>query len=166
MTSTNARLFRKALYDACVTLFAGDTDPYTLVVRGLPSFANAQDVVAVGAVTGSQDFATFSTSLRTREETLTCQIDFYSFRAGGANESAALTEEAVEARAWEMLDAVAEYVRVTNTELKPDADSPGIVRYCFLTDVAADAATDPDVLAKGRMHVISATFTAMSRVRS
>lgn len=97
---------------------------------------------------------------------MTCQIDFYSFRAGGAGESAELAEAAVEARAWAMLDAVAEYVRVTNTELKPDADSAGIVRYCFLTDVAADAATDPDVLAKGRMHVISATFTAMSRVRS
>ena len=166
MTSTNAQLFRAALFNACKDLFAADTDPYTLVVRGLPSFANAQDVVAVGAVTGTQDFATFSTSLRTREETLTCQIDFYSFRAGGAGDSAALAEEAVEVRAWQMLNAVAEYVRVTNTELKPDADSPGIVRYCFLTDVAADAATDPDVLAKGRMHVISATFTAMSRVRS
>lgn len=161
MSSTDARAFRAALFDACVSLFAADTDPYTLVVRGLPSFANAQDVVAVGAVTTSQEFATFSSSARTREETLTCQIDFYSFRPGGD-----AMEEVVEARAWAMLDSVAEYVRVTNTELKPDPDSAGIVRYCFLSDAASDAATDPDVLAKGRMHVISATFTAMNRVRS
>jgi hypothetical protein len=161
MSSTDARLFRAALFDACVTLFAADTDPYTLVVRGLPSFANAQDVVAVGAVTTSQEFATFSSSARTREETLTCQIDFYSFRPGGD-----AMEEVVEARAWEMLDAVAEYVRVTNTELKSDAYPSGIVRHCFLSDAASDAATDPDVLAKGRMHVISATFTAQNRVRS
>ena len=160
MTSTNAQLFRAALFNACKELFAADTDPYTLVVRGLPSFANAQDVVAVGAVTTSQDFATFSSSLRTREETLTCQVDFYSFRPGGAGDSAAATELAVETRAWAMLDAVAEYVRATDTTLG------GVVRHCFLSDAAADAATDPDVLAKGRMHFISATFTAENRVRS
>lgn len=50
MTSTNAQLFRAALFNACKELFAADTDPYTLVVRGLPSFANAQDVVAVGGL--------------------------------------------------------------------------------------------------------------------
>ena len=153
-SSSDAREFRKALFDACVTLFAADVDPYTLVVRGLPSFANAQDVVAVAAVTTSQEIATMSTR-RAREETLTCQIDFYSFRPGGVE-----MEEVVEGRAWAMLDAVAAYVRVTDTELG------GVVRYCFLTDAASDAATDPDVLAKGRMHVVSATFTAVNRVRS
>ncbi len=159
--STNAREFRAALFDACVSLFAADTDPYTLVVRGSPSFANAQDVVAIGAVTTSQEFATFSSSARTREESLTCQIDFYSFRPGGD-----AMEEVVEARAWEMLDAVAQYVRVTNTTLTSDAYPSGLVRHCFLSDAASDAATDPDVLAKGRMHVVSATFTAEFRVRS
>lgn len=154
MTSTDARLFRKAIFDACVTLYAADTDPYTLVVRGLPSFANAQDVVAVGAVTTSQEIATMSTR-RAREETMTCQVDFYSFRPGGVD-----MEVVVEERAWNMLDTLAEYVRVTDTDLG------GVVRYCFLTDAASDAATDPDVLAKGRMHVITATFTAQNRVRS
>ena len=154
MSSTDARLFRKAIFDACVTLYAADTDPYTLVVRGLPSFANAQDVVAVGAVTTSQEIAAMSTR-RAREETMTCQVDFYSFRPGGVD-----MEVVVEERAWNMLDTLAEYVRVTDTDLG------GVVRYCFLTDAASDAATDPDVLAKGRMHVITATFTAQNRVRS
>lgn len=152
-SSTNAREFRKAIFDTCVSLFAADTDPYTLVVRGLPAFANAQDNVCVGAVTSSQDVATLSATQRSREETLTCQVDFYSFRPGVD------TEEIVEARAYEMLDAVAQYVRQTDTTLG------GVVRHCFLTDVASDAATDPDVLAKGRMHVLSATFTAQYRVQ-
>ena len=152
--STGAREFRAAIFDRCVLLYAADTDPYTLVVRGLPAFANASDVVAVGVVTANQESVTLGTR-RSREETLTCQVDFYSFRGGGD-----AMEEVVEARAYEMLDALAEYVRVTDTTLG------GVVRECFLTDVDGDAATDPAVLAKGRMHVLSATFTAMNRVRS
>lgn len=151
--STNAREFRKAIFDTCVTLFASDTEPYTLVVRGLPAFATAQDNVCVGAVTSNQEIATLSATQRSREETLTCQVDFYSFRPGVD------TEEVVEARAYEMLDALAQYVRQTDTTLG------GVVRHCFLTDVASDAATDPDVLAKGRMHFLSATFTAQYRVQ-
>lgn len=153
-SSTDARQFRKAIFDRCVILYAADTTPGTLVVRGLPAFANHQDNVCVGAVTSSQDPITLGTQ-RSREETLTCQVDFYSFRGGGAE-----MEDVVEARAWEMLDELAQYVRVTDTTLG------GVVRHCFLTDAVSDAATDPDVLAKGRMHVISATFTAMNRVRS
>ncbi len=152
--STDAREFRKAIYDRCVILYAADTDPYTRVVRGLPAFADAPDNVCVGVVTANQEPVTFGTQ-RSREETLTCQVDFYSFRAGGAE-----MEEVVEARAWEMLDELAQDVRVTDTTLG------GVVRQCFLTDVASDAATDPDVLAKGRMHIVSATFTAENRVRS
>lgn len=152
--STDAREFRKAIFDRCVILYAADTNPYTRVVRGLPAFADAQDNVCVGAVTSTQEPVTLGTQ-RSREETLTCQVDFYSFRGGGAE-----MEEVVEARAWEMLDELAQYVRVTDTTLG------GVVRHCFLTDVGSDAATDPDVLAKGRMHVVTATFTAMNRVRS
>lgn len=152
--STDAREFRKAIYDVCVSLFAADVDPYTRVVRGLPAFADAPDNVCVGVVTSNQEEATFGTQ-RSREETLTCQVDFYSFRPGGVE-----MEEVVEERAWEMVDRVAEYVRVTDTTLG------GVVRKCFLTDTASDAATDPDVLAKGRMHIVSATFTAENRVRS
>jgi len=152
--STNAREFRKAIFDRCVLLYAADANPQTLVVRGLPAFAKAQDNVCVGAVTSNQELATLSASQRSREETLTCQVDFYSFRGGGDE-----MEEVVEARAYEMLDELAQYVRVTDTTLG------GVVRYCFLTDVQADAATDPDVLAKGRMHVLTATFTAQHRVQ-
>ena len=152
--STQAREFRKAIFDRCVLLYAADTSPYTLVTRGLPAFANAQDVVSVGAVTSNQEPVTLGTQ-RSREESLTCQVFFYSFRGGGDS-----MEEVVEARAYEMLDELAEYVRVTDTTLA------GAVRQCFLTDIAADAATDPDVLAKGRMHVITATLSAEVRVRS
>lgn len=160
MTSTNAQLFRAALFNACQELFAADTDPFTLVVRGLPAFATAQDNVCVGVVTTSQEFGAMGTT-RQREETLTCQIDFYSFRNGGAE-----MEEVVEGRAWAMCEAVAEYLRVTNTKLISDAYPDGLVRESYLTDAASDAATDPDVLAKGRMHVVSATFTGLNRVRS
>jgi len=152
--STQAREFRAAVFNRCVSLYSGDTDPYTLVVRGLPAFATADDNVCVGAVTANQEAVTFGTQ-RSREESLTCQIDFYSFRGGGV-----AMEEVVEARAYEMLDELAQYVRVTDTTLG------GVVRQCFLTDIAADAATDPDVLAKGRMHVITATLSAEVRVRS
>ena len=150
--ATEAREFRKAVFDRCVALFAADVDPYTRVSRGLPAFADAQDNVCVGAVTFTQEPVVLS-PLRKREETLTCEVRFYSFRFGGVE-----MEEIVEARAYAMLDRLAEYVRVTDTTLG------GVVRHCFLTDGAADEATDPDVLGKGRMHVLSATLTAVVRV--
>ncbi len=159
-SSTAAREFRQAMFEACETLYAADTDPFTRVSRGLPAFANAMDEVCVGAVTTNQEFATFGTQ-RSREEILTLEITFYSFRFGGAEQ-----EEVVEARAWEMVDELAEYVRVTNTTLKPSPEAEGIVRQCMLTDAVSDAATAEEVLAKGRMHVIRATFTAENRVRS
>ena len=150
--STQAREFRKAVFDRCELLYAGDVDPYTRVSRGLPAFADAQDNVSVGAVTFTQEPIVLSPQ-RQREETLTCQVMFYSFRFGGAD-----MEEVVEARAYEMLDALAQYVRVTDTTLG------NVVRHCFLTDGSADEATNPDLVGAGRMHVLSATLTAVVRV--
>jgi hypothetical protein len=69
--------------------------------------------------------------LRTREETLTCEITFYCFRGGGQEQ-----EAIVMARAYDLLGDLELYVRVTNTTLS------GAVRDCMLTDHASNAATD------------------------
>ena len=136
-----------------IPLRVGGGPTYNVTISGVVA-GSRSELARVVVVTSNQEPVTFGTQ-RSREETLTCQVDFYSFRPGGEE-----MEEVVEARAWEMVDELAQYVRVTDTTLG------GVVRQCFLTDVASDAATDPDVLAKGRMHVVSATFTAENRVRS
>lgn len=153
-SASDAREFRKAMYDRCVTLFASATNPVTRVTRDRPAFNTEVDIVCVRQVETNQDFATFGSN-RSREEDLTVEVEFWSFRFG--TDAAA---EAAEARAWAMLDAVAEYVRVTDTTLG------GVVRHCFLTRAVAGDSENEDVMAQGRLHLVVATFTAQNRVTS
>jgi hypothetical protein len=83
-------------------------------------------------------------------------VVFYSFRAGGDEQ-----ESVVETQAYYLLGLLENYVRATD----PTLGVAG-VRHCFLTDHESDAATDPDVLSKGRLHIIRATFTAAARITS
>lgn len=152
-SSTNAREFRKAIHDQCVELYAG-SDPYTRVVRGAPSFETSVDTVTIGAVTTEQEFAVYGAT-RQREESLTCEVIFYSFRFGGE-----AMEEVVEDRAWDMANQLAEYARVT------DNTFGGVVREAYMSSAVADDATDARVMAAGRLYVIRVVISAKNRVRS
>jgi hypothetical protein len=151
-----APIYKAALFTAASTLWSGETSP-VLTTYGMPAFDVYDDVVSFGAVTSQQEPATMGT-LRERREILTQEVIFYCFRGGGQEQ-----ELVVMARAYELLGDLEQYVRVTDTHLgNPDI----FVQGCFLTDHASDAATDQDVLARGRMHVLTATFTAESRITS
>jgi hypothetical protein len=152
-TGTAARIFRNALVERCTALWASET-PFVRVTRGLPAFEVADDNVSIGSVTFNQEPANFGTN-RSREETLTCEVLFFSYR-GGSDEM----EDVVEDRVYKLFTDLAQYVRVTDTTLG------GVVRQCFATAGQSDAATDPAVMATGRLHVLTATFTAQARITS
>ena len=126
-----------------------------LVTRGLVAFDTFDDVIVIGRVSSSSEPANFGTQ-RQREETLECEVVIYSFRAGGDEQ-----ESIVETQAYYLLGLLENYVRATDPTLGVDG-----VRHCFLTDHESDTATDPDVLSKGRLHIIRATFTAAARLTS
>lgn len=146
-----APAFRAALVTQATTL-AGTT---VLVTRGNPAFDTFQDNIVIGAVASQSEPATLGTN-RARQETLTCEVTVYSFRSGGYDQ-----EAVVEARAYELLGLLENYVRVTDTTLGVTG-----LQWCFLTEHRGDVATDEEVLQAGRMHVVVGTFSAAGRITS
>ena len=150
--SLGAQAFKTALVTAAETVWASEG---MLIGRGMPGWDAYDDIASFGQVTSSAIPATLSASKRTFEETLTCDLTLYCFRNGGQEQ-----EAVVDARAFSLLESLAEYCRVTDTTLG------GVVRWCFLTDYASSPATLQEVLSKGRGQVLVATFTAHYRITS
>ncbi len=150
-----APLFKTALHDAAVILWAGQN---VLTTYGMPAFDAFDDVVSFASVTSQQEPGPMG-PLRERREFLTQEVIFYCFRAGGEEQELVAMN-----RAYALCAALEGSVRVgAATHLGyPDV----FVQGCFLTDMASDAATDQDVLSKGRMHVLRATFSAEARITS
>jgi hypothetical protein len=144
--------FKNGMLDAARDLFGGED---VSIGRGYPAFDVLPDVISLGTATSEQVFATYSSSRRTREETLTLEVIISCWRGGGPEQ-----EDIVDARADELLGLLSEYCRVT------DPTVGGSVRECMLTGYACAPATDQEVLASGRMQVLTATFTAHARITS
>lgn len=148
-TFTAAADFKEALYNAAVTLWA-DTD--VQVSYGHPGMSQSDDIVAVMDVRSGQNPATLSTN-RTREEELRCTVMVSIYRGGGPEQEKVCTD-----RAYELLGALENYVRTTDTTLG------GVVRHCFLESHESDGSTDPNVLGGGRLIEVSAVFVAANRI--
>lgn len=148
--STAAYEFKNAFYLVAKALFDADAD--VLVSFGHPGLQVSDDMILFLDVTSSQDTATISTN-RTREETLTLQVFVSSYAAGELDNDLVPT-----ARVYELLGALEDYVRSTDTSLG------GTVRHCFLTEHTSQGSTDPQVLGGGRMVDCVATFTAQVRI--
>lgn len=167
MTVSDAsQRFRAAMLDACRAATAPliDPDHDLLVRRGRPTaeqFRSCDEIIAVTRHSADLDFAAVGTN-RQRELVMTLDIIVSVFRAG-SEDSEDVDEVTVEAddRAYQLLDAIEEWVRVTDTTLG------GVVRWCACTHHENDGAgTDPDIAARGREAAILATFTAPVRVTS
>ena len=148
---TAASALKDAFVSAARTLWAG-TD--VQVAFGHPGQTQTDDIVAFGRVTSSQEVATMGTN-RSREETLTLDVVISIFRGGGPE-----MEAIASARGYALLGELEEFARKTDTTIG------GTVRHCFLTSHESDGATDPEILAAGRLIEISAQFTAQARITS
>jgi hypothetical protein len=142
--------FRAAFLTAATTAI---NDPTVLVCLGHPGTQLPDDIVSIGDLTVTQDFATMSTN-RTREMVITQEVIVSIYRAGGPDQ-----EPVVSARGFDLLNRIEEYVRVTDTTLG------GLVRWCMCTGHGPSGGSlDTDVLAKGRVIEVPAQFTARARI--
>lgn len=157
MTVTDAAAaFKTALVAACETACRPLADPaHQLgVYYGHPGIKLPDDIVSVMRVTAQQEPGPIGTN-RARDLTLTADVTVSIYRAGGADQEAVAA-----AQAYALLTAVEEHCRVTDTTLG------GAVWWCFCTSHESEGATNPDLLAKGRVIEITATFTARARITS
>lgn len=148
MSTSAAPRFKAALYAACQSLYPAPVQ----VAYGHPGLTQEDDIVSVGRTTSNLDVATYSPN-RSREETITCEVVFSCYRGGGPE-----MEQVVEERAYQLLGLLEDYVRTT------DITVGGAVRWCMLSNVECDGATDPDILQAGRCIDLTATFTAHVRL--
>jgi hypothetical protein len=150
---TAAPGYKNALYAAAQQLYAGSPDTAQVLVSfGQPGTFEPDEIVKIGMITTDQSPATISTN-RAREETLTLEVTVSVHRGGGPDQ-----EQVASDRAYALLQLLADYVHHTDTTLG------GAVRMCFLTSTESDGATDPDLIAQGRMIAIVAKFTAAARI--
>jgi hypothetical protein len=150
---TRAAAYKQAWVDAAHQLW--DTArPEVQIAYGHPGVTQNDDIVAFEAVTSQQDPATLGTN-RSREEVLTITVTISTWRPGGPDQ-----EQVASDAAYALLGDLENHVRKTDTTLG------GVVRSCFLTQHTSDGATDPDILALGRLIVVAATFTAAVRIQT
>jgi hypothetical protein len=148
---TRAPAFKSALIAAAHTLW--DTDePDVQISRGNPGVTQNNDIVGFGKVTSQQEPGPFSPR-RPRDETLTVAVVFSIYRPGGPDQ-----EEVAEDRAYKLLGDLENYVRKTDTTLG------GVVRHCFLDEIQSDGASDPEILAGGRLIEVTGVFQAFARI--
>jgi hypothetical protein len=151
-----AAQFKTAMVAAAAAATAGLADPahQLLVCYGHPGTQLPDDIVSVGRVTSAQEPEALGTN-RSRWNVLTAEVTVSVFRAGGPEQ-----EQIAGDRAYQLLVAIEERLRVTDTSLG------GLVLWCFCTGHESNGSTDPDLLAKGRVIDVIATFTARARITS
>lgn len=153
--ATVALAFKEAFYNKTKQLMAADPETKAVYVCfGQPATINPDEIVSFGAIGVGQEKATMGTN-RSREETITLDVQL-SVVKGGAEEA----EIEASRRCYELLRLLEYYVRVTDTTVG------GTVRECFLTSHDSPGATPEEVMHKGRMIDVLATFTAKARIRN
>lgn len=128
-------------------------DPAVLVSYGHPGTERPDDIVMFTAVRVGQEAAGMSVTNRAREERVELDVLISVARGGGP-----AVEEVCGARATALLGSMADYVRVTNTDLD------GTVRNCFLDRYETDGWTVENEQFQGRNISILATFVAYARI--
>lgn len=153
--ATVALAFKEAFYTAAKQFMADDMETqHVHVCFGQPATLDPAEIISFGSVGVGQEVATMGTN-RAREETITLDVQLSVIR-GGAEEA----EIEASRRCYDLLRMLEYYVRVTDTTVG------GTVRECFLTSHDSPGATPEEVMHKGRMIDVTATFTAKARIRN
>lgn len=126
-----------------------------LVCNGHPGPNYPDDVVSWTRFYATQEPGPISQTNRSRWVEYRFEVLVSVIRGGGLE-----MEPIAEARAQQLLTAIEEYVRVTDTTLG------GLVEWCFCTSIDSEGTTEPEIIAHGRISEVSATFTARARITS
>ncbi len=146
-----SRQYRAALLEAVQVAVDDDR---VQILRGVPGPQQADDIVALLDLDSTQDVATMSPN-RAREQELSQTVRVSVWRKGGV-EQQAIAED----RAYDLLNAVEEYVRAVDTTLGQT------VRHCFCTSHTFTTDTVQIDTSEGRLVEIDAVFTARARITS
>lgn len=123
-----------------------------VVSYGHPGADVEDDMVAVMDIRSTQEVATLS-PMRKREETLDVDVVISCFRGGGPEAQQVATE-----RAYALLALLESWVQGDGYTIG------GTVRLGLLSRYDLAEATDPDILALGRVAEITATLTCSVRI--
>lgn len=127
---------------------AADPNGRVLVDWGYPTQKAPPDMILIMRATSPQTYATMGTN-RSREETITLEVHFLSWRSD---------QRQADTAAWQWAAIVEDYCRMTDPYLG------GTVRECLVTNYDSDGYTKPGDNAAGRGCEIIATFTARNRI--
>lgn len=150
--ATAAAAFKGALFDIAVDLWKDDHDEL-LVSYGATGTNVPDDYVVFGDLASGQEDATFSPE-RSRDETLTLDVEFYIFRPGVEEAE----REAVD-YLYARLGELERYVRMTDPRLG------GVVERCKLASHRSTTAEYKTNAGAGRLAAAVATFEAFVRIR-
>lgn len=149
-STTRAVAFKTAMRDRARILL-----PEVQVSWGHPGNQYASELLAVMDIVAEQEPATLSPR-RGRDEVLALGV-VAVVTLQGSDDAA---QEAAENRAVEMIAAIEEYVRITDTTVD------GSVQWCALTRLDIEGFTPDEERALGWRSQVIATFTAKARITS
>lgn len=149
--ATAAHEVKNRLFLAARTLFETDTDLW--VSYGWPvAGRDRPDAMSFMEIRTQQEPATLGTN-RSRDEDIWVSVLVECFRAGEEEDDQAPTA------------AVFGYVRRLEQHIRTsDPTLGGLAHWCFLDQVQTAAATDPDLVAQGRLVVADVDFKARVRI--
>lgn len=149
--ATAAHEVKNRLYLAAQTLFASEGNLW--VSYGWPvGGRDRPDAMSFMEVRTQQEPATLGTN-RSRDEDIWVSVLVESFRAGQD-----VDDQAPTAAALGYVRTLERHIRTTDPTLG------GLAHWCFLDQVQTAAATDPDLVAQGRLVVADVDFKARVRI--
>lgn len=151
LLATAAHEVKNRLFLAARTVFAADT--LLWVSYGWPvGGRDRPDAMSFMEIRTQQEPATLSTN-RSRDEDIWVSILVEAFRAGEDEDDQVATA------------AVFDYVRRLERHIRTtDPTLGGLAHWCFLDQVQSAAATDPELVAQGRLVVAEVDFKARVRI--
>lgn len=153
-----ARQYKAALVYATKVAVA---DPKVQVCYGAPGKHQADDILSWGRLEVVFTNGPISPK-RLQDLVLTCTLTASVLRKGGPE-----AEQKAADRAYDLLVAVEQYVRITDTQLaqaRQDGVSGPLVWWCMPANHVSEGATDPLVISKGRIIEIECDFVAHARI--
>jgi hypothetical protein len=138
---SKAPAFKAALFTAITAVMPSGVR----VTYGHPGAIGDDDIVAVRDVSFSQEVSTMSAQ-RSREETITCQVQFSCWRGG-------TDQQTVTERAYYLLGLLEQYVQDPGTVSSVQITLGGVVRDCRVTSAELVEGADPDDLARAHFRL-------------
>lgn len=150
MAASSIPVVRAALWSAMATAYAAETE--VLLTYGHPGAASTPDMVALMSTDSVQEPGPMRTTQRTREETLRSVVTVSCWRGGGPEVQQTVTERAFALAA------------LMEDPIRTDPTLGGACRVAQIVALELVEATEPSILATGRVSEVMVTIESSARV--